>query len=1563
MKNITKILIFATCLLFVSNSSLYARKFKGDVQAPSPKAEAACLPATNSNDLTLNNVSAYIKTNGTMWNRTSLARYEIPKGSGQTSMFAAALWIGGRDVSGQLKLAAVRFNQVGQDFWTGPLSRRDATIPQSECLKWDKHFKITRAEVEKFRREFEENPGSVVIPDVIRNWPAHGDTTAPLYQSFYLAPFMDVNEDGIYDAMDGDYPYYDFENELCPWTKANIERAKNDQLPKTPEDANGKMGMIYADHVLKGDETLFWIFNDAGNTHTESGGATIGLEIRGQAFSFATNDDLNNMTFYSYEIINRSTYELTDTYFSKWVDPDLGYADDDYVGCDVIRGLGYCYNGTDVDGTGQSWAYGDQPPAVGVDFFQGPYIDADGRDNPKFYKDSVGNAGYCDRYINSAYPIDQMAINGVNFGDSIVDNERFGMRRFVYHDNDNVSPTRDPHTADEYYKMLRGIWRDNQRMRYGGNAHPDGGANGPECDFMFPGMTDPCHWGTAGIDPGRENYDANEGWTDKTAGNPPFDRRFMQSAGPFRLKAGSVNYITVGIPWARASSGGAWASVELLKIADDRCQALFENCFKVLDGPDAPDMTVIELENELILCLTDFVGGNNENDSYEEIDPTIPESIDGVAMDQMYRFEGYQIYQLASKDVSVTDLSDLNKARLLRQCDIENYRENGSPIGQLVNWIFSEKIGQTVATEMVNGANTGVSHTFSITDDLFAQGETRLVNHKTYYYMVLAYAYNEYMPFTLDEDGSGLLGQKIPYLAGRKNVKVYSAIPHKPLPQNNGTIINASYGTTPEISRIEGQGNGGNYLDLTDECREQIFNENKVSVLNYKKDAGPLSIKVIDPLRVQPFDYILKMKDGGGEDVTDSTIWVLTVENSDVSAETLKAFGFEEFEGELAFVDSTTISVHNERLLLGLGISLTIENEQFKIYQNDVIDYVLNQITSTTQKGLNWLNYTRYGQVDLLTSAAISEITYTDDSKPWLSGVADTDEDAPNNWIRAGQKNTGIYEDPVSEGQDERSRYQNWSKADAHTEYRNTQGNSPRWERAWKDPKSQFDNIMLSTWAPYPIASPYMGGPQAKYVTPDNTFDENLEPSPAYYSFINANQSLLQPGFNPTMTNLYSVDIVLTPDKSKWSRCIVLESSDDATLSIGGALKNEPRKSKSVDKNGNTAADDVVSSDPNHPNYISAYGMGWFPGYAVNIETGERLNVMFAENSADPKNNGADMLFNPTNVYAYYYDRVLDEEGNIVSIDTVEINAATYNSLFENRMMYQGVIDWSPTWGGKHFVYVCGSSGNTSSFYLRLNVPQSLNKRNFNDENRIRNTNSVDHGRYIGNDSKYPYYECGPYDACQWLLKKFGTFLGESIASPVTHQRKMQLFNNVMWTSISMPLQGFENDWLSNDALLRIRVSRPYLRYHSRWYDTPNSAPSDEVSQNDGFPMYKFSLKNLSPTIQVKEEKENILSEINIVPNPYYGFSTYESSRLENVIKVVNLPDDCTISIYTVNGTLVRKLKKNSSSITYVDWDLKNDAGIPVAGGVYIIHVKAEGVGERTLKFFCAMRPTDLNAF
>ena len=193
---------------------------------------AACLPATNSNELTINNVRAYLETNGTMWFK-EIARYEIPKGSGKTSMFAAALWIGGLDVNKQLKLAAVRFRQVGDDFWTGPLTLTGASVDQVTCKEYDKHFKITRAEVEAHRGAWNSETNSFapgyVIPNSIKNWPAHGDVEKG--QSFYLAPFFDIDNDGVYKPK-GDDPYYDLDNALCPWTEQNIELAQQDARPK-----------------------------------------------------------------------------------------------------------------------------------------------------------------------------------------------------------------------------------------------------------------------------------------------------------------------------------------------------------------------------------------------------------------------------------------------------------------------------------------------------------------------------------------------------------------------------------------------------------------------------------------------------------------------------------------------------------------------------------------------------------------------------------------------------------------------------------------------------------------------------------------------------------------------------------------------------------------------------------------------------------------------------------------------------------------------------------------------------------------------------------------------------------------------------------------------------------------------------------------------------------------------------------------------------------------------------------------------------------------------------------
>ena len=92
---------------------------------------------------------------------------------------------------------------------------------------------------------------------------------------------------------------------------------------------------------------------------------------------------------------------------------------------------------------------------------------------------------------------------------------------------------------------------------------------------------------------------------------------------------------------------------------------------------------------------------------------------------------------------------------------------------------------------------------------------------------------------------------------------------------------------------------------------------------------------------------------------------------------------------------------------------------------------------------------------------------------------------------------------------------------------------------------------------------------------------------------------------------------------------------------------------------------------------------------------------------------------------------------------------------------------------------------------------------------------------------------------------------------------------------------------------------------------------------------------------------------------------------MDNRVKITNLPSRATIKIFTVGGTLVRTLNKDDS-MSSIDWDLKNDYGIPIASGLYMIHVRGKLWDSNTntyvekdkvIKWFGALRPIDLDTF
>ncbi len=1354
----------------------------GSVVQPQLRS-AACAPATALRNIEWNNVRALIETGGSLWQdrATSSASYEVPKGGGVSSLYAGALWMGGISPDQQLKLAALTFRNRGNDYWTGPLTiDGSAEIDASTCQQYDDFFVSTRSDAQLHRSYFdalktgtsdEEFPDGYSIPSYFFDYPAHGNTA--LNQDFYLAPFKDYDGNGFYDPSQGDYPWYDFVSEIdCG------RRLREDIVP------------------LYGDRNFYWIFNDKGNVHSESQGEPIGMEIRSQTFQFSTNDEVNNMTFHNYVLINQGTQTLGDTYFGVWVDADVGTATDDYVGCDVQRGLGYAYNGDAYDETSSSSAgYLENPPAVGIDFFEGPYQDADEIDNPLTtnFSDAVDSLGI---------PYEGI---GIGYGDGVIDNERFGMRRFVYYNNSGSNLNGEPSTPLHYYNYMNGIWLNGQTMSPGGDGTTQSDI---QAQYMFPGDTDPYNWGTQGVD---IDY-----WSEVGEGNPPADRRFIQSAGPFTLEPGDYNNITMGVVWARGTNGDPEQSVSLMRQADDKAQALFDNCFEIVSGPDAPDVAIQELENELILYLSNENSlSNNFHEEYVQFDPGIPKlNIDGEEYDSLtrsYTFQGYQIYQLADNTVSAADLANVEMARLIYQCDVAD------DIDVIFNYEEDEIIPVPVPNLMVNGENEGISHSFRVTTDVFAQGDNKLVNYRTYYFMALAYGYNMYAPY---DSGAGT-GQDLPYKASRKgaigSIRVYSGTPHLPSPESGGTIQNSSYGDGVIVTRLEGKGNGDNIIELSSDSETAILESpnGRVSQLTYTGDGSPVNIRVVDPLRVPDANFELQVNSSDSDlEDADESYWILT------NRTLLDATG----DSTKAIRNSTkALNILNEELLLDWGLSITLHQYQ-------------------------------YPNGGSFSDPLESSITFDNPSAPWLQGVPDKEGFDLLNWIRAG----------TQEGDDE---------LEEEIVFNDIKAGNPL------DEDEKYEGVLGGTWAPYCLVS---FTDDVTLVTGETIQIPNIAPT------VKGLEGDLSPfsGIN----GLNNVDVVLTSDKLLWTRCPVLEMQPVEALAQKAYDGDDPEKMRlrrhpSVDKKGRKPSDVGYNASEANPNGAQPVGMSWFPGYAIDVGTGERLNMAFGEDSWLGADNGNDMIFNPSS-------RIYSGSGN------------------QGGFIQSGVYA-----GGQHWIYVFKNSQFEEGSSNRMPT--------------------YDKGNYM-----YENLEAAPSTTTVRRVFRACTWVGSSLSND------------------DFPMLSVEDGLIPNDVRIKLRVSKSYEKY------SPLVADVDETDQaeNNWNPLYTFSTKSVATTTTDDSTLTSILDLIGIVPNPYYAYSKYETSKLDNRVKITNLPEECTIRIYNLSGTLVRQYNK-ADPLTFQDWDLKNNKNVPIAGGVYIIHIDVPDIGQKVLKWFGVMRPVDLDNF
>jgi hypothetical protein len=82
---------------------------------------------------------------------------------------------------------------------------------------------------------------------------------------------------------------------------------------------------------IKGEQMLWWIFNDNTAAHTQSGGLPLKIEIHASAYA-CNQTGLENTTFLNYKLNNFSSTIYDSAVITFWNDMDLGYAYDDFIG-------------------------------------------------------------------------------------------------------------------------------------------------------------------------------------------------------------------------------------------------------------------------------------------------------------------------------------------------------------------------------------------------------------------------------------------------------------------------------------------------------------------------------------------------------------------------------------------------------------------------------------------------------------------------------------------------------------------------------------------------------------------------------------------------------------------------------------------------------------------------------------------------------------------------------------------------------------------------------------------------------------------------------------------------------------------------------------------------------------------------------------------------------------------------------------------------------------------------------------------------------------------------------
>lgn len=449
--------------------------------------------------MTVNTIKARMYSDGGFWE----IQAEDSTNSYQTIIFAQNLWIGGMDANSNLKVSAQTYRQGRVNFYPGPISNDPNVYANYNQVH---HVKLST--LSDFVRG-----NTSGIPAEIANWPAHGDTA--MGEAANLAPFVDVNQDGVYNPAQGDYP------------------------------------------KIKGDEALFAIFNDKNDAAPGEG---LGLEFHVMIYGYNTGGQEDSVLYLEYKVFNRSSDSFSDMYLSSFTDLDLGNSADDLNGTNVNADAVIGYNADNLD-EGPN-GFGSRPAAASLRMLKGPPADYfDGIDNDKDgCVDGINVNGICQTEDPASGIREHYKSSGSMY--------------FNRAGSGSPTVTNDPSTSAEFYSYMQSLWRGGYDLimenpsGIGSTTNGDGfvASNvGLKSLYMYPGnSTDST--GTFGL-----SLPVN--WFESP--NNKGDKRSLISAGPFSLSAGQSFDLSMAIVWSR--HGDNLAGYDLINSKVENLDELYGN--------------------------------------------------------------------------------------------------------------------------------------------------------------------------------------------------------------------------------------------------------------------------------------------------------------------------------------------------------------------------------------------------------------------------------------------------------------------------------------------------------------------------------------------------------------------------------------------------------------------------------------------------------------------------------------------------------------------------------------------------------------------------------------------------------------------------------------------------------------------------------------------------------------------------------------------------------------------------------------------------------------------------